>query len=68
MEKANDDKNDGAAGKIADGARYDGRDDKNGDERVGQPAKNFRADMAPRLLGDHISADLKQAVLRLSRA
>ena len=65
--KGNDDKNDGAAGKIADGARDDGRDDKNGDERVGQPVKNFRADVAPRRLGDHVAADLKQAAARLDR-
>ena len=65
--KGNDDKNDGAARKIADGARDDGRDDKNGDERVGQPVKNFRADVAPRRLGDHIAADIKQATLRLDR-
>ena len=65
--KGNDDKNDGAARKIADGARDDGRDDKNGDERVDQPVKNFRADVVPRRLGDHVAANIKQTAARLGR-
>ena len=60
--KGNDEKNDGAARKITDGARDDGRDDKNGDERINQAAKNFRADVAPRRLGDHVVAGVLQAV------
>jgi len=63
----NNDKNDGAAGKIADGARHDRCDNKNGDQRVDQAAQNFRADVAPHRPGNHVAANIKQATLRLDR-
>ena len=54
--KSNDEKNDGAARKVADGARDDGRDDKDGDERINQAVKNLHPDVARPRLGDHVAS------------